>query len=121
MDDTQKQALLSAIRSLLIAVGGVFVASGKLDAEKLNTYVGAAMVVLPFIWGVWEKFSSAKTAKLVTAVAVNAAVQRQAPLDAPISQAEQKAIVADAHATVKAASEQQITASLNNSQIGDKP
>lgn len=116
MDDAQKQSIFSAIRSVLIAIGGVFVANGKLSAESLNTYVGTAMVVLPLIWGVWERFTSAKTAKLVTAVAVNNAVQRQAPTTEPLSQAEQKAIVTAAHFTVKNTPETEITAALNNSQ-----
>lgn len=117
MDDAQKQALFSAIRTMLVAVGGIFVANGKLDAEKLNTYVGAAMVVVPFIWGIWDKFTVAKNAKLVTAVAVNDAVRAQAPTETPLSQAEQKAIIAGAHAIVKDVSEEQITKVLNQSQM----
>jgi hypothetical protein len=47
--------VLSAIRSLLIAVGAFAVGKGWVDAVGLETIVGGAVALLSAVWGVYAK------------------------------------------------------------------
>ena len=58
MDDTVKQAVLSAVRNLLSAGGAVLVTRGLLDSATSNQIIGAFMVILPLLWGVWDKYNT---------------------------------------------------------------
>jgi len=71
MDEASKQALLSALRSILIVIGGTFTARGIMSSEMVDQIVGAMMVILPAAWGIWQKFSAEKKAKAREAIAVN--------------------------------------------------
>lgn len=60
MDDVHKQAVLSAVRSTLIALGGVAVANGYINDTNMMEIVGAVTVILSAAWGIWEKYQQEK-------------------------------------------------------------
>lgn len=47
--------IFSIVRSVLIAVGGVFVAKGYIDNDTLQQVVSAIVVVASAAWGAFEK------------------------------------------------------------------
>src|SRR5450759_4753267 len=75
MDDATKQALFSAFRSILIAAGAALTAKGYLDDATVNSMVGAAMVIAPAIWGIFDKMRSEQATKAREVVALNAGIQ----------------------------------------------
>jgi len=46
---------LGIIRHLLTVLGGFFVAKGYVDADTLNTAVGAATTLAGVGWSIWDK------------------------------------------------------------------
>lgn len=56
MDDVTKQAVLSAIRSLLAVAGGALATHGLISSDAANEAIGALMVIIPVVWGVWDKY-----------------------------------------------------------------
>jgi hypothetical protein len=56
MDATTKQAILSALRSILIALGAWGTGKGLIDDDTVNSIVGSLMVIIPLVWGVIEKY-----------------------------------------------------------------
>ena len=72
MDDTQKQAILSAVRSLVITVGGMLAAHGFLSSGTVNEIAGAVLVVGPLVWGIWDKYNAATKTAAKEVAAVNA-------------------------------------------------
>jgi len=74
MDEATKQALLSAIRSILAAIGGVLVAKGYTDDQTLQTVIGAVMTIIPIVWGIAHKYQTERQAKAREAVALNAGI-----------------------------------------------
>lgn len=71
MDEASKQALLSVVRSILLAVGTVLTTRGVLNADMVNQIVGAVTVAAPVLWGIWDKYrSEKKTQARVTEAAV---------------------------------------------------
>lgn len=74
MNEDMKQALMSAIRSTLVAVGAALSAKGLLDSATMQTIVGAVMVIIPALWGVWDKFRAESAAKAREVAAVNAGI-----------------------------------------------
>lgn len=75
MDEGQKQALLSALRSVLIAIGGYVTGRGWLDSATVNEIIGLAMVLIPAAWGVWHKFTEERKTKDRENDAVKATVE----------------------------------------------
>ena len=75
MNDASKQAILSAVRSILIAIGSVLGAKGYMDDATVQGMIGAVMVVLPILWGVWEKYQSERKTAAREVVAVNAGIK----------------------------------------------
>jgi hypothetical protein len=65
------QALLSALRSTLISVGGGLVLKGFISADALEKLVGALVVLLPALWGVYQKITAERQAELREVVAVH--------------------------------------------------
>lgn len=55
MNDQQKLAVMSAVRSILIAVGGVAVARGYITDDVLTQVVGAVITITSAAWGVVDK------------------------------------------------------------------
>lgn len=65
------QASLSVLRSVLIALGAFLVSKGLITAEGTESLVGAALVVITALAGVWQKFSSERQAEAREVVAVH--------------------------------------------------
>lgn len=74
MDEASKNAVLSAVRSLLLAVGSILVTRGFLSDGEMQQLVGACMVVLPVIWGMYDKFHAEEKAKAREVVALNTGI-----------------------------------------------
>jgi len=96
MDESTKQALFSAIRSLLIVAGTSLAAHGFIASGAVNEVVGAIMVIIPVVWGVWDKVEAERATKAREVAAVNAGI-RLADLTPgptpPVAPAEAPAIV----------------------------
>lgn len=58
MNDVTKQAVLSVTRSLLIMLGSVLATKGVVNAETAEAAIGVVTVVLPAVWGVWDKYQA---------------------------------------------------------------
>jgi stage V sporulation protein SpoVS len=55
VNDSQKLAVMSAVRSILIAVGGIAVARGYITDDVLTQVVGAFITIATAAWGVVDK------------------------------------------------------------------
>jgi hypothetical protein len=75
MNDPTSQALLSALRSILIALGGLLTAKGYVDNATVQTIIGAVMVIAPAAWGVVDKVLAERKTQAREATAVNAGIQ----------------------------------------------
>lgn len=75
MTDQSTQALLSAIRSILIAIGGVLTTKGYVDDATVQTVIGAVMVLAPAVWGIVDKVLAERATQAREAKAVNAGIQ----------------------------------------------
>lgn len=53
------EKLESGVRQVIIVAGGLLVSAGKLDAEKLETYVGLAVALTAFLWSTLGKKKTA--------------------------------------------------------------
>ena len=74
MDPVTKESLLSAVRTLLGAGGGVLVAHGYLSSGTANELLGALMILIPIGWGAFQKWQSEKKTQVREVAAVNAGV-----------------------------------------------
>lgn len=74
MDDTVKQSVLSVVRTALAAVGAWLAARGWVDSATANQIVGAIMVAVPLVWGVWDKYRSEAATKVREATALNVGI-----------------------------------------------
>jgi hypothetical protein len=74
MNEASKQALLSAVRSLLVIFGSVLSAKGYTDDQTVQAVIGAVMVVITTLWGVVDKYTAEKATKTREVVAVNAGI-----------------------------------------------
>ncbi len=96
MNDANTQALLSALRSLLMVIGSALAAHGLIGADAVNEAVGAIMVIAPFIWGIWEKYRAEAKAKDREVVAVNAGISAATTpgtVSTPVAAPEAKQII----------------------------
>lgn len=97
MNAESKQALLSAVRSLLITAGSVLVTKGYVDDATLQAIIGAIMVLVPVLWGIWDKYQSEASAKAREVTAVNAGItlsNQSSEYTQPVSStAEAKAVI----------------------------
>lgn len=57
------EMLQSGIRKVFVMIGGLLVASGKLDAAKLDTYLGLALSLIPFLYSLLSKKKSQEIAE----------------------------------------------------------
>lgn len=57
------ESLQSSIRQVIVAVGGVLIASGKLDSAKLDTYIG---IILPLATYLYTLLSQKKSVQIAT-------------------------------------------------------
>lgn len=98
MNEANKQAILSGIRSILAIIGGVVTAHGYASDETAKEIIGAIMAVVPIIWGIWDKYQSERKTAAREAVAVNAgvALANSAPTNLPpVHPADVPAVIAE--------------------------
>lgn len=74
MNEVDKQALLSAIRTILAAAGAWMATHKYIDADKMNEIVGAIMIIIPIVWGVVNKYKAEAKTQAREAVAVNVGI-----------------------------------------------
>jgi hypothetical protein len=77
MDDTVKQALLSAIRNLLAAGGAALAAKGFIDEATVSQVIGSVMVIVPIVWGVWDKYRAERKTQIRVEEAKQAVLEEQ--------------------------------------------
>lgn len=56
MNSPERQAILSAVRTICGVVGGVFVAKGYFEEATLQIILGVITSVFPLIWGIYDKY-----------------------------------------------------------------
>lgn len=74
MNTATTQALLSVLRSLLIVAGSWVTAKGYLSEGNTSELIGAIMVLVPVLWGVWQKYNSERKTKVREVTAVNVGI-----------------------------------------------
>jgi hypothetical protein len=74
MDEGTKQAVLSALRTLLACAGTWLVAKKYIPADSVNEIIGAVMVLIPVAYGAWKHKQAETVAKARDVVAVNAGI-----------------------------------------------
>lgn len=63
MNDVTLQALLSVLRSLLIVGGSWLTTKGYLSDGNVEQIIGAICVLVPLVWGAWQKYQAERKAK----------------------------------------------------------
>lgn len=102
MNEATKQAILAAIRTILLTVGGVASAQGYISQETLTSVAGAIVVIIGAVWAVTDKFLAESKTQAREVVAVQAGVAAMKdqtslindPSDVKTKQ-EAKAVLAD--------------------------
>lgn len=61
MTEDQKSAVLSAVRSIAIALGSLAAAKGYIDADSVTGVVGALVTIISAAWGVVDKLGKEKS------------------------------------------------------------
>ena len=74
MKEADKQALFSALRTVLLLAGMHMVTRGWFDAASVNEAVGAIMIIVPAVWGMWDKYQSEHRANEREVIAANAGI-----------------------------------------------
>ena len=74
MDEATKQAILSAVRSILLGVGSVLAAKGVVDDATVQSMIGSVMVIVPIVWGILDKYRSERLTKAREVIAVNSGI-----------------------------------------------
>lgn len=74
MNEVTKQSILSGVRSILIAIGGILAAKGVIDETQWSIIVGALMTIIPAVWGIYEHVQSERKTQAREAVAVNVGI-----------------------------------------------
>lgn len=72
--EVQRQAILSAVRSVLIAVGAVLTQLGFASDDTIQAVAGLVGVIGPVLWGVWDKFHTEEKTVQREVAAVNAGI-----------------------------------------------
>lgn len=63
MNEASKQALLSALRSLLIIAGTSLSAKGVIAAGNVEILAGVIVTVIPIVWGIADKYIAERKAQ----------------------------------------------------------
>jgi hypothetical protein len=71
MNTATVQAALSVVRSVMIAAGAFTVTNGLMTQESFDQLVGAVLVLIPLLWGVWQKFQAERATKAKEVIAVH--------------------------------------------------
>lgn len=94
MNDAATQALLSAVRSLLIVAGTILVTKGIVDDATMQSLVGALTTIITVAWGMWDKKRAEQAAREREVTAMNAGVTMG--LSRPVTADEVPSIIAAA-------------------------
>lgn len=75
--DPNTQAMLSAVRSILIGIGGILAAHGitAVGGVSIESIIGIITMILPLLWGVFQKYQAERKTQARETVAVQAGVQ----------------------------------------------
>ncbi len=73
MNDATKQAVLSAVRSILIAIGTFAASKGILDIKAVDDVAGIVLILGPTVWGIWQKYEAERKAKAREVAVANVA------------------------------------------------
>lgn len=73
------EMVLSFIRHVLTAIGGVLIARGTVSADLFESILGAIMAIFSALWGVMQKIQSANTTKASVATAAVASAEAGKP------------------------------------------
>lgn len=96
METTQTSALLSAVRTVLASIGGYVASKGWASEEVITQLIGAVLTLAPLVWGVWDKYNTARKVKEKEAVAVNvgiAVADRTHGITPPVSVAQTPEVI----------------------------
>lgn len=74
MNEATKQSILSGVRSILIAVGGILATKGVIDEAQWSIIVGALMTIIPAVWGIYEHIQSERKTAARELIAVNVGI-----------------------------------------------
>ena len=91
MNDANTQALLSAIRSLLMVIGGVLASHGFLSESAVNEAIGAVMVILPAAYGIWDKYRAEAKTQVRETAAVQAGIAAAPTVSSAVAVSPEKA------------------------------
>lgn len=82
MDEGTRDALLSALRSALVTIGGALATTGVFGANttegQIALWAGVIVAIIGAVWGVWDKFQKAREVKTRETIAVQAGIASQA-------------------------------------------
>lgn len=78
MDDANRQALLSALRSLFIVIGGAMAAHGVISETLWTQVSGPIVALIPIIIGIWDKYNAEKKTAAREVIAVQAGIAAKA-------------------------------------------
>jgi hypothetical protein len=70
LENPAAQAALSVVRSVLNSAGTILVFNGLIKQEVFDQLLGAAIVITPVLWGMWQKYQAERAAKHRETVAV---------------------------------------------------
>lgn len=92
---------MTSIRYLLVSGGAWLVGKGYLTNDALTAALPVAMVVLPYLWGLWHNWQKEQEAKKRETVAVRAGVALANDVGIP-TPAPQTITPAEAQTTIAA-------------------
>lgn len=75
MQEADKQAALSALRTLLTVIGASLAAHGVINETTFNEVIGALMVLVPLIWGIADKYFAEHKTQIREDEAATAAIK----------------------------------------------
>lgn len=98
MENTQQASIFSAVRHTLGAIGGYVVGKGWASEEVVMQLIGAALAIIPLLWGIWDKYNTERKARAREVVAVNvgiAVADRTYGVTPPVSETKAPQIIED--------------------------
>lgn len=70
----KRQALIDAIRLILITLGGILSAQGFIAESTVTQIIGAITVIIPAVWSIWDVFHTETKAQAREVNAVQAGI-----------------------------------------------
>ncbi len=108
MDEPTKDAILSAVKLGLVAIGTWATQLGLANDAKVTATTTMLMTVIVAGWAIWDRLQKSKAQKTAVVAAVNAGVaySNQTPdVTPPVSAAEAKAVIQQFAPAVQPATE----------------